>query len=360
MNKTLNLIFIIVILISCNNEPEPGTPVILEPESPVNVDLTEIPYNTLSEYNFFKAPFKDLNPELGVIPYEPINALFVDYAHKKRFFWIPKDTEISYQGDDKPFVFPEGSVIIKNFYYDNVLPNNETKIIETRLMIKKNGSWVFAEYVWNEEQTEAHLDLNGSFKEINWLHEGEERNISYRIPSETECFICHKIDESPSLIGLKPRNINTNFSYLDGTMNQIEKWRDLGLYNGNENSNTIEAIPNWKNTSLSKHVRMRAYLDINCAHCHSDNTHCSYTNIRLDWNSTENNSSIGICETISEPLPGYYYVIQPGNINRSAMYSRFTSIDPANMMPLLGRSTQHKEALELMEDWINEMPDCNE
>ena len=33
----------------------------------------------------------------------------------------------------------------------------ERRILDTRLMIRKGGTWVFAEYVWNEEQTEAIL-----------------------------------------------------------------------------------------------------------------------------------------------------------------------------------------------------------
>ena len=38
------------------------------------------------------------------------------------------------------------------------------KIIETRIMIRKSDGWIFADYVWNEDQTEADLDLNGSTK----------------------------------------------------------------------------------------------------------------------------------------------------------------------------------------------------
>ena len=30
-------------------------------------------------------------------------------------------------------------------------------LIETRLMIRKEEGWTFAEYFWNEEQTEAFL-----------------------------------------------------------------------------------------------------------------------------------------------------------------------------------------------------------
>lgn len=34
---------------------------------------------------------------------------------------------------------PESSVLIKNFYYDGVQPGNTRRIIETRILFKRNG-----------------------------------------------------------------------------------------------------------------------------------------------------------------------------------------------------------------------------
>ena len=39
--------------------------------------------------------------------------------------------------DDVLLNFPTGAVLIKTFFYDNVLPDLTTQIIETRLLIKK-------------------------------------------------------------------------------------------------------------------------------------------------------------------------------------------------------------------------------
>jgi hypothetical protein len=51
---------------------------------------------------------------------------------------MPKGTKATYNGDTKVLELPVGAVFIKTFYYDNVLPNNTTRIIETRLMIQKS------------------------------------------------------------------------------------------------------------------------------------------------------------------------------------------------------------------------------
>src|SRR5690554_3498781 len=61
------------------------------PFSPVNFEISEVPYDKLSDYNFYEGNLSDLSPVYGVLPYEPINSLFADYSRKKRFVWMPND-----------------------------------------------------------------------------------------------------------------------------------------------------------------------------------------------------------------------------------------------------------------------------
>lgn len=142
------------------------------PESPVVLDLNQVPYPKLSDYNFFDGEMKTQNPVLGVVPFEPISPLFTDYAKKKRFVWMPKNVKATYEGDGNVFNFPVGTALIKTFYYENVQPSNAKKNIETRLMIRKQTEWIFANYVWNEDQTEAYLDNQGSFVDLTWSDGG--------------------------------------------------------------------------------------------------------------------------------------------------------------------------------------------
>ena len=151
--------------------------------SPVNYNINEMPYENLSQYNFFQGELKNLDPVYGVIPYELISSLFTDYSIKNRFLWMPDGVSAEYISSSSVFDFPVGTILIKNFSYDDVLPEMISKNIETRLMIKKESGWIFADYIWNEDQTEASFGLDGSVVDISWLQNGEERNISYRIPS---------------------------------------------------------------------------------------------------------------------------------------------------------------------------------
>ena len=218
MNKkilTILLLNISLLLTSCNNEAEEEYNDI--PTSPVIVDLTQVPYPKLSDYHFFEGELKNQIPSLNVIPYEPASALFSDYAHKKRFVWMPIGVKATYNGDSKVLELPVGAALIKTFYYDNIQPNNTTRIIETRIMIRKQSGWIFADYVWNDAQTEAYLDLNGSFVNLSWKDENNVlKTTDYRIPSEVQCIICHKNTENVNgnlqtihiPIGIKPQKMD--------------------------------------------------------------------------------------------------------------------------------------------------------
>ena len=328
--------------------------------SGVFFDLATMPYQTLSEYNFFDGDLKDLNPGFGVLPYTLNATLFSDYAQKKRFVWMPNNTKATYLSDDVPLEFPVGAILIKNFYYDNTLPNNETRIIETRLMIHKPEGWVFANYVWNEEQNAAILDLDGSFVDLQWQQNGETSSVQYRIPAGPECHTCHKVMEISKPIGPKPRNLNLNYTYNDGSDNQLNKLVNFG-YLENSLPTTISQLPDYNDTSQPLDLRVRAYLDINCAHCHTEETHCDYRPMRFGYNDTQDFSNIGVCVDADTDLgQGLGDIVVPGDARNSVLYFRLNSLEPSFRMPLLGRTTRHIEGIELIEEWIDNLNiECN-
>ena len=210
-------IFLLIIVACTNDNDDEYTPV-----SPVVVDLTTVPYEKLSYYHFFDGEMKTQIPSLDVLPYEPASPLFTDYAHKKRFVWMPKGVKATYNGDGQILELPVGAAIIKTFYYDKVQPSNTTKIIETRIMIRKSSGWIFADYVWNTEQTEAYLDMDGSNVSIDYKDENDVLHSvpNYRIPNEVQCITCHKARQTINSvavdvnipIGIKPQNINFDYN----------------------------------------------------------------------------------------------------------------------------------------------------
>lgn len=345
-----------LLLFSCKSDEKIES---IESESSfVNFNIDAVPYTKLSTYAFFTGELKNLNPNTKVLPYEPASSLFTDYASKKRFIWMPNGVKSSYDGDNKSLNFPVGTVLIKNFYYNTIQPGNTTKIIETRLMIKKSSGWIFAEYLWNDAQTEAELVTgtdftSGSSKNITFKKDnGDVITTDYRIPSETECLACHKLDNKPIPIGVKPQNLNVSYSYPNGIKNQLQKLVDEG-YLQSYPSNIVSTV-NYKDTSKPIDIRLRSYLDINCAHCHQENARCDYRAIRLSFSQTTALSKIGVCVMADEPIdPSLERIITPGNPAKSVMHFRLNSINENNRMPLLGRTIVHDEGVDLLKQWIN-------
>ena len=375
----LHLIFIIflalglVLLTSCSDDggytappqmqdPMDDDPIGEDPmdfETMVNFVDAEVPYDSLSEYNFFEGQLAALNPQEDVIAYDLQSPLFSDYAKKDRFIWMPVGVSATYTSDTQLLDFPNGTVMIKNFSYDNVQPSGSTRIVETRVMYKLNDTWEFAEYVWNEAQTDAFLDLDGSFTDISWIDENNmTRNVNYRIPSGGECFTCHKKSDQPIPIGLKPQYINKTFPYSDGAMNQLQKFQEQGFLESYPS--TIETVVKWDDESADLTARVRSYIDINCAHCHAQNSHCDYRPIRFAYNETTVSDNLGICVEPDQNIGNAFtHIINSGNPARSVLFERITSTDESIRMPLLGRSINHDEGIALIQEWIDQLePGC--
>ena len=332
------------------------------PFSPVNFDLAAWPFETLSEYNFFEGPLADLQPVYGVLPYKPISTLFTDYAHKARQVWMPYETTATYDADGRILEFPLGTVLIKTFFYENVLPDNEQRIIETRLMILKEEGWIFADYIWNEEQNEGFIDAvgDGGFLELEFIEDGVTRFVNYRIPATAQCLTCHKNSEMAIPIGVKPQNLNSDFAFVDGTMNQLQKWMDMGYLN--EVPANINTVVDWTDTSNDLETRVRSYLDINCAHCHTPGGHCDYRPLRLAFDDSDDLVNMGVCVDPQTPIPGFEgdKLITPGDADNSVLLFRMETTEEQYRMPLLGRTLEHDINIDLMRDWINSLdPDCN-
>lgn len=358
----LLLLLTTVVLIACRKESfqdEAALP--LGEADQVNFDLDEVPYPTLSAYRFFKARMKDQVPVTSVLPYAPITSLFTDYAHKARFVWMPPGVKAQYNGDHNVLEFPDGAVLIKTFFYDNVQPSGGKRIIETRLLFKRNGLWEFADYVWNADQTEAYLDLNGSNTPVSFTDDsGTQRNIIYRIPSSAECQTCHKINADPIPIGPKPQNLNAPLAYADGVRNQLVKWVEKGYLAPGYPKNILTTV-RWDDPAQDLQLRVRSYLDMNCAHCHADERHCNYRPMRFAFNETTDQVNLGECVPPDDPVePSMTYIVARGNTARSMLHYRLIATDEAVRMPLLGRTIVHDEGVQLISTWITSLsPPCN-
>ena len=331
----------------------------------VNINIDSPPFTYLSEYHFFIGELKSLQPNKGVIPFAPITPLFSDYASKLRFVWMPEGVSAEYRKDDV-FEFPLGSVLIKNFYYarDTNAPAEEKNIIETRLLIKRTTGWDALPYVWNEEQTDAKLEIAGEIKKLTWTNpDGQEAEFNYLIPNKNQCKGCHVDDGKFQPIGPKARYLNFDYSYSSGVENQLVQWAKMGYLVGYDSAAVIETAPNWNDaTSGSLRERAMVYLEVNCGTCHSRTgpAHTSGLYLTLD---EESPAHLGICKSpiaAGKGTGGFKFDIDPGNPDHSILVYRMESSDPSIMMPELGRALVHEEGVALIREWISSMDgSCN-
>jgi uncharacterized repeat protein (TIGR03806 family) len=359
--KYFYLIVFSILLSACSKgKEEEYVPIV---PLPFQINLNAVPYQKLSDYHFFKGDLKTLIPTDTVLPYKPASELFADYAYKKRFIWMPKNVKATYDGDDNVLNFPIGTFLIKAFYYDHVLPSNTTRLIETRLLVKKADGWKFYDYIWNEEQTEAILDSDGQGKNVpvTWLENNIEKSVNYKIPAQTECATCHKLNPTGTKelavpIGPKPQNLNYDFNYGSTQMNQLEKWIAMGfLESAIPDKAAIKSMVDWTDASKSLELRARSYIDINCAHCHRLGAHCDYVPQRFNFSNTDL-GTFGICLTPSAQLGNNPFIINAGNADQSMLVYRMASTAESEMMPIIGRRLVHTEGVKLLRDYINSLP----
>lgn len=249
----------------------------------------------LSAYNIFSGNPIDLTPNDGFHLYELSSVLFTDHAHKQRLIKIPSGTQIDYDGNDS-LHFPNGTIIVKTFYYYNDERDSSKgkRVIESRLLIKENGVWNAGSYLWNQSQTDATLALNGSETQVSWLNsDGYQLSTQYRVPSMNECGTCHQSKSTLIPLGPTPRNLNRNVQRHGASLNQIEYLQSENLLEAFLVSG-ISQIVDYKNPDVALKERGRAYLAMNCAHCHNPNGWNKASQRRFDFRYETPLSQTGI------------------------------------------------------------------
>jgi uncharacterized repeat protein (TIGR03806 family) len=344
-------------------------------QAPPSVNVAAIgaerPPALLSAYRFFRdAGARE--PNARVTPYDLNTALYSDGALKFRYVFIPEGQQAAYN-DTGVFEFPVGTVLIKTFAFaaDMRRPTENVRFIETRLLIRRADGWIALPYVWNEAQTEARYTPIGADVPVSFTNEaGAAIELDWAAPNRNQCKGCHDRDGEIAPIGPSARNLNIPdhtvvlVTRQDGpdrqtVINQLDEWSDYGLLSGAP-PDAIRAprVPRAHDAGDGAlDLRARAYLDVNCAHCHNPHGPAHTSGLDLSWSQTDP-SRWGVGKrpvAAGRASAGFDFAIDPGHAERSILLYRIESTDPGVMMPELGRQLVDERGVALIRDWINGM-----
>jgi uncharacterized repeat protein (TIGR03806 family) len=327
---------------------------------PAPATVPSHPFPTLSQYGLFVGDPTAQQPAAGVIPYDLNSALFSDYTEKFRFVRLPPGMSASYRSDEV-FNLPVGTVIAKTFAYprDARDPSKGRRLLETRILEHQAEGWVGLPYIWNQAQSEATLDVAGDTVDVSWIDaDGNIKSNNYIIPNSNQCKGCHKAGDTMLPIGPKARNLNRDFAYDTGKENQLAHWSRLGLLAGAPDPAGAPRLAVWDDPKTGTlDARARAWLEINCAHCHSPVGPARNSGLDL-LASQQNPTSFGINKppvAAGVGSGGLAYDVIPGQPDRSILVYRIASTHPGVMMPELGKRLVHKEGVALVREWITAM-----
>lgn len=289
----------------------------------------------LSEYGFF-LDLRAHHVAGGVAMYRLNTPLYSDGAEKLRFIYTPFGTQPVANGEGL-LEFPVGSALIKTFAFGE---GEDRRLIETRVLLHREDGWLALPYLWNEEQTDARLAIAGARVDLT-TPDGEE--ISYRVPNKNQCKECHGLDGAVVPIGPKVRNLSgawlrSHFGLAPEGADQLPVWEE------HERAD-VEKVA-------------RAYLDVNCAHCHRPGATASNSGLDLRWEQ-DDPRALGIMKRPVAAGRGageLLFDVVPGDPMGSILLHRMLSNEPGVAMPELGKSTVDRDGTEAVRKWIEGLP----
>ncbi|HEY1075831.1 MAG TPA: parallel beta-helix domain-containing protein [Fontimonas sp.] len=373
----------------------------------VNRAALEVNCPRLDQYGLFSdAEDPRSTPNDGGVPFDLVTPLFSDYAVKYRVAYLPPGQAAAWRdhttGPNAHIQFPTGTVIAKTFAFRK---GTEENIVETRLLIKRATStgvlWQGLPYLWSTDaqgRRIATLQVAGATARVEWDFEDPDPAVKdglgqrqryqgssngYQIPQANQCVTCHQredLESGSAPIGPKVRNLNRDYDYGGsvGVRNQLDHWCRAGLMTGcPADLAQAEKAVTWNVPGSSGAVpdspedleaRARAYLESNCAHCHTPKGVAKSTRLSLDlWQISDGvvtprpvNRDYGVCKSPVASGRGTgdrLYDIVPGDAAASILEFRVNNADDSAIrMPPIARSVRHDEAHALLTAWINALP----
>jgi len=320
------------------------------------------PYSELSEWHLFDSNGK---PAERVVPYEVVSPLWSDATSKYRYLFVPEGTSIGYD-DHGVWKFPVGTVLVKTFAYavDARDASSGERLLETRLLVHDPDGWAPYTYVYLADESKAVRSSAGANIPVSFIDSaGTSHDVVYSVPNTNMCRECHGLGATLDTLGGRTRQLNRDHDYGKGPENQIDHLAALGLFDATPPAAAERETLAVPSGSAPVGERARAYLDANCAHCHSEGRIASSSGLLLNFEKTgaeTASASFGVCKTPTSAgggTCGLVYDIVPGKPQESILMCRIASREPKVQMPPLGTQLVDDAGVKLLGEWIQSLGD---
>jgi len=314
----------------------------------------------LSETGLF-ASVKDHTPAPGVLPYRVSTEPWMDHATAERFVALPGTSQLDVQTrEDRmqalvrgAWKFPTNAVLAKTVSLDMERGNPATrKRLETQVLHFDGRAWNAYNYLWNDAQTDATLagpestDRTYTIKDAN--APGGQRRQKWHFASRTECLLCH-MPWGGYVLGFNPWQLDVAAPSAGEPVNQLKAFEQLGLFLKPVQKPKLPA-PSKPEIAGLEH-KARAYLHVNCAHCHQFGGGGAATlDVRLELALDKT----GLID--SKPSQGDFgitnaCIVAAGEPDRSVLLYRMAKTGPGRV-PHFASSEVDDQGLRLVSDWI--------
>jgi hypothetical protein len=275
---------------------------------------------------------------------------------KTRWVLLPEGARIDARDVDA-WEFPDGTRFWKQFEFNG-------RKIETRMLWKSGGEWVFAAYAWNEAQTEATLAPAAGVPDAVAIAPGK----SHSIPSIEDCRACH-VTNRPEVLGFTALQLSTDRDPLAPHAEPAPPGSvDLGTLVEEDLLHPrrpgLLATPPRIDAADPRTRAVLGTLSANCGSCH--NAESSIANLglllRQPAYGTREQADASVRRLLQRTgkwqvpgsTPETSVFVAPGDPARSGILVRMKSRRPSTQMPPLGTVVPDREAIDLVSEWVRD------
>ena len=377
------------------------------------------PYPKLSQTGCINpSPFSNPNVPITmaskVVPYEVNSPLWSDTAYKTRGMRLP-DSGLKIHvkdcvnnpaeccvadpntlmgclppADDGKWVLPVGTVMVKNFMFPDTSRPSQYKLVETRLFMHLDKAqtlegvqteWIGYAYQWDDAQTDATIIgslVDGSDTGVSAMFNvvpkmgAATQSITWKYPSRNDCITCHTAIKPSGGYTLGPETIQMNRVATGDTMNQIDKFAALAMFETPPAKPYLAALvapytgqSGSPPPTATLEERARSYLHANCAFCHRPDGVWNGFDIRYDVPLQSTNLCNAAPGATDYPAMAGEFLLKPGDAQNSIVWLRMDA-PPGNAMtgatgrmPAIASFVIDTQGADIVSQWIDKITTCS-